>query len=137
MKLFNCIPILLLIMGLPVHAEVFKCKQASGKILYQPSPCSSGTSAQKVVTVKEMTPEQREEAKIKLKTWQDQQAVEEAAKLQAEKERQEELRKQESLELQRRRPRLCRRLSRLFLDRLRCREKRIITIPVLDKMDVV
>jgi hypothetical protein len=102
MKLFNGIPILLLMIGFPVHAEVFKCKQASGKIIYQPSPCTSGTSVQKVVSVKEMTPEQREEAKIKLKTWQDQQAVEEAAKLQAEKERQEELRKQESLELQRR-----------------------------------
>jgi hypothetical protein len=102
MKQFNYIPILLMVWGLPVNAEVFKCKQTSGKIIYQPTPCPSGTSKQGVVPVKEMTPEQVEDAKVKLKIWQDEQAANEAVKLQAEKERQEELRKQESLELQRR-----------------------------------
>ncbi len=102
MKQFNCIPILLMVLVLPVQAEVFKCKQSSGKIIYQPTPCPSGSSTQGVVPIKEMTPEQVEEAKTKLKIWQDEQTANEAVKLQVEKERQEELRKQESLELQRR-----------------------------------
>lgn len=102
MKKMAFIPVLLLFTALSGHAEVFKCKQASGKINYQPSPCPSGSTEQDVVKIKELTPEQVEDAKAKLKIWQEGQAVEEEMKRQAEKERQDESRKQESLELQRR-----------------------------------
>lgn len=102
MKRLDCIPIFLIVMAAPIYADVFKCKQTSGKISYQPTPCPSGSSAQGVVKVKEMTPEQVEEAKTKLKIWQDEQAANEVLRLREDKERREELRKQESLDLQRR-----------------------------------
>jgi hypothetical protein len=93
---------LLMALSLPAHAEVFKCKSASGKIIYQPEPCAAGTVPQGVIKVKEMTPEEAEEAKAKLNAWQGQQAADDAAKAEAEKQRQIELDRQESLELQRR-----------------------------------
>lgn len=103
MKLINSLVALFLIFNVsPARAEVFKCKQASGKVLYQSTPCASSAAQQQVVNVKEMTPEEREDAKMKLRDWQDRQAAEDAVKKQAEKERQDELMKQESLELQRR-----------------------------------
>ncbi len=102
MKQLSSIVVLFLIFIASARAEVFKCKQASGKVLYQSTPCSSGAAQQQVVNVKEMTPEEKEAARIKLKDWQDRQAAEDAVKKQAEKERQDELMKLESLELQRR-----------------------------------
>lgn len=102
MKTMNLIPIFLMVLSLSANAEVFKCKQTSGEIIYQSAQCPSTAVTQGVIKVKEMTPEQAEEAKIKLKAWQDRQAADDAAKLKAEKERQAELERQESLELQRR-----------------------------------
>jgi hypothetical protein len=104
MKHMNHIAILLSVLSLSVtaNAEVFKCKQVSGKIIYQPTPCPSGATHQGVIKVKEMTPEETEEAKVRLKAWQEEQAANDAAKKEAEKQRQAELEKQESLELQRR-----------------------------------
>jgi hypothetical protein len=102
MKLFIYISLLLMSMTMTVQADVFKCKLASGKISYQVSPCPSGTAAQEVVKTKEMSAEEVEAAKTKLKAWQDEQATLEAAKKQAEKEQLEQLQREESLALQRR-----------------------------------
>ncbi len=102
MKYINFIFIALITLSLSANAEVFKCKNATGKIIYQSEPCSSGEIPQGVIKVKQMTPEETEAAKAKLKAWQEEQAVNEAAKIEAEKERQAELEIQESLALQRR-----------------------------------
>ena len=84
------------------NAEVYKCKNPSGKIIYQAEPCSTGAISQGVVDVKALTPEEAEAANQKLRTWQEQQANEEAAKKERYKERQAEMERQESLRLQRR-----------------------------------
>ncbi len=102
MKFIYQVLILILIIALPVRAEVYKCKQPSGKIGYQTSPCPAGVAVQDVVKVEEMSPEEREDAKTRLKIWQEEQAVNESAKQAADKERQEALQRQEALELQRR-----------------------------------
>lgn len=96
------IPILLMVFSLSANAEVFKCKQVSGKIIYQHIPCPSEATPQGVIKVKKMAPEATEAAKARLKAWQEEQAVNDAAKKEAEKQRQAELERQESLELQRR-----------------------------------
>lgn len=102
MKYWNLIPVLLMALSLSANADVFKCKDATGKIIYQPASCSSEAATQGVIKVKEIEPQRTEEAKAKLKVWQDEQAANDAAKLEAEKQRQAELEKQESLALQRR-----------------------------------
>jgi Domain of unknown function (DUF4124) len=102
MKMMNYIFMALIALSLSAHAEVFKCKDATGKTLYQQEPCSPGTAAQGVVKVKEMTAYEVDLAKAKLKAWQEQQAIDDVAKKAVEKERQAELERQESLELQRR-----------------------------------
>ncbi len=76
-----------------VNAEVFKCQSNLGKTIYQPEPCTHAAK-QKVIEVKEMTPEETEQAKAKLRAWQDRQAAEEAVKLAAEQERQKQLQQQ-------------------------------------------
>jgi hypothetical protein len=81
----------------PVQAEVFKCKLASGKIVYQSAPCPSETKNHDVIEIKKMTPRQIEAAENKLKAWQAQQAVEEAARVKAQKELQEEIDRQETI----------------------------------------
>ncbi len=94
--------VLLIVANLPLaYAEVFKCRLASGKTVYQPEPCSSAAS-QRIIEVEKMTPEQMEVAKRKLHSWQDQQAVEDAAKAREERMRQLDRERQESLDLQRR-----------------------------------
>lgn len=98
----NFLLMLLMVLAFSANAEVFKCKSVSGKITYQPEPCAPGSATQGVIKVKEMTPEETDLAKAKLKAWQEQQAIEEAAKKEAEKERQVELDRQMGLELQRR-----------------------------------
>jgi Domain of unknown function (DUF4124) len=93
---------LLAAVSLTANAEVFKCKNAAGKIIYQPEACSPGTATQAVIKVKETTPEEAEAAKAKLNAWQEQQAIEEAIKKEEYKERQAELERQERLQLERR-----------------------------------
>jgi hypothetical protein len=95
-------PILLFLLSLPTQADVFKCKDNTGKTIYQPDPCVSGEVTQGIIKVKPMTPEENEAAKAKLSAWQKEQAAYEAEKKAVEKERQAELEKQESLALQRR-----------------------------------
>jgi hypothetical protein len=102
MKKRGRIFVFLLLLPVSAHAEIFKCKSISGKIIYQPEPCANGTVPQAVIKVKEMTPQQIEEAKIKLKIWQEQQAADEATKKELEKQQQAGREKQEQLELQRR-----------------------------------
>jgi hypothetical protein len=102
MKNINAIFVCLILLPLLANAEVFKCKQASGKIIYQTAPCTSGAATQKVIKVKELTPEQAEEARVKLDAWKQQQAADDVTKRESEKQRQAESEKQESLELQRR-----------------------------------
>ncbi len=92
---------LILFFSLPVQSEVFKCRTALGKTIYQPEPCSPAAK-QSVIEVKEMTPEETENAKAKLRDWQDQQAVQEANKLAAEKEQQQKAEQQQLEDLQRR-----------------------------------
>jgi hypothetical protein len=81
------------------HADVYKCKLASGKIYYQSSPCpSSLTEHQKIINIKELSEQQRFEAQERLKIWQAQQAVEEAAKLKAARQLQEEQVKRDTID---------------------------------------
>jgi hypothetical protein len=102
MEHINKIPILLVVLSLSANAEIFKCKSTKGEFIYQSEPCSSDEIPQGIVKVKQMTPEETEAAKAKLKAWQEQQAIEEAEKIKAEKEQQAELERQQSLALQRR-----------------------------------
>jgi Domain of unknown function (DUF4124) len=102
MKYLPYITIPLLSLALSANAEVFKCKNTAGKIVYQSEPCASGAITQGVIKVKELTPEQAEEAKAKLAAWKQQQAIDDAAKREIAKQQQTEMQRQESLELQRR-----------------------------------
>jgi Skp family chaperone for outer membrane proteins len=103
MKYFSTI-LMLSLLGLTTKAgaEVFKCKSADKKTVYQAEPCPK-TDKQKVVAVEAQTPEQREESLTKLREWQDQQALidaENAAKAQKQQEQQQEQAKQQA-EIQR------------------------------------
>jgi hypothetical protein len=102
MKYLHYIAIPLISLALSANAEVFKCKNTAGKIVYQSEPCASGEITQGVIKVKEMTPEQAEEAKAKLEAWKQQQAIDDAAKHEIAKQQHTEMERQESLELQRR-----------------------------------
>jgi hypothetical protein len=102
MKYINNFLTLMMVLSLSAQADVFKCKQASGKIAYQSEPCPSNAATQGVVKVKQMTPEETEAAKAKLNAWQQQQAIQDLEKRAAERERQADLDRQQSLELQRR-----------------------------------
>ena len=89
--------ILLIQVTSPAFSDVIKCKLASGKIEYQSTPCSSTAVSQAKVEIKKMDPLQVEEAKNKLKAWQAEQAANEAAKIKADKELQEERNRQETI----------------------------------------
>lgn len=98
MKKFTPIIILLLAaISLPVSAEVIKCKLASGKIVYQMSPCPSETVGQAIVEIKKEDPRRLEEAQIKLKAWQAEQEANEASKITAAKILQEESDRRETI----------------------------------------
>lgn len=100
MKILSYISILLMALSVSAYAEIYKCSDTSGVITYQPVPCPINKKPQGVV--KEITPEEAEAAKAKLKAWQDKQAADEAAKLKAQKEQDEDIDRHESLEYQRR-----------------------------------
>jgi len=102
MKILSYIAILLMPITFSANAEVYKCKHVSGEISYQSEPCPSNEIPKGVVKVKELTPEEAEAAKAKLKAWHDKQAADEAAKLKAQKEQEEDSHIHESLEYQRR-----------------------------------
>lgn len=97
MKKVILIIFLLLAFTTPAQAEVFKCKLASGNIVYQSMPCPPVAVDQDIVEIKKLSPRQVEEAKTKLKTWQAQQAAEDEAKIKSAKELQEEIDRQETI----------------------------------------
>jgi len=86
-----------LMVTLATHAEVYKCKLASGKITYQSTPCPVSEN-QKVIEIKKQSPEEILEAQKRLKAWQTQQEAEEAAKIKAAKELHEEKVRQENID---------------------------------------
>ena len=88
---------LMITMASPAFSEVIKCELASGKIVYQSTPCSSNAVSQDKVEIKQLDPRQLEEAQNKLKVWQAEQAANEAAKIKADKELQEERDRQETI----------------------------------------
>lgn len=102
MNIIKYLPFLLMTLSLPAHAEIFKCKDASGKINYQSLPCSSATTTQGVIKVKELDPQADKKAEEKLKAWEEEHAAKEAAEMEEAKQRQIELDRKESLEIQRR-----------------------------------
>ncbi len=101
MNIKPCIFFLMITGSFCVNAEVFKCQSSVGKTIYQPEPCSH-TAKQKVIEVNEMTPEETEQAKAKLRAWQDRQAAEEAVKLAAEQERHKQMEQQQAQDAQQR-----------------------------------
>jgi hypothetical protein len=65
--------------------------------VYQPTPCSSAAVSQGKVEIKQLSSHELEEAQNKLKAWQAQQAANDAAKIKADKELQEEMDRQETI----------------------------------------
>ncbi len=98
----NAYYLVLLTLSFTVQAEVFKCKLASGKIVYQSGACAKNTVQAGKVKVQKLSPEEAAAAKAKMEAWQQQQAAEDALQKDADKAQQAELQQQESLDLQRR-----------------------------------
>lgn len=102
MKIISSISTFLMVLSVSAYAEIYKCEDTSGVITYQPEPCPINKKPKGVVQLKKITPEEAEAAKAKLKAWQDQQAADEAARLKALKEQDEDIDRHQSLEYQRR-----------------------------------
>ncbi|MDO9163192.1 MAG: hypothetical protein Q8N35_06900 [Methylococcaceae bacterium] len=94
--------ILSMALSYSANAAVFKCELASGKVIYQASPCPKTAASQNIVEIKLIDPQRAEEAKAKLQAWKEEQAIKEAARNELEKQRKIESDRQESLVLQRR-----------------------------------
>lgn len=103
MRIIKSIFFLLILITLSANAEVFKCKSATGEIIYQPAPCTSGEIPEGKLKIKEMTPEEVEKAKALRKAEEEEEASYDAEKAKAEKQRQLELEQQEKLDLEQRR----------------------------------
>ena len=72
--------LLLLAMTGVAHAEVYKCYTASKQVIYQPTPCSTGTDNKNIVNIEKLNPRQLEEAQNRLKaTEAERQAMDKAA----------------------------------------------------------
>lgn len=97
MKKIIAMIFLLMTISSPAVSEIIKCKLASGKVVYQSTPCSSSAVSQGKVDIKPVDPIKEEEAQRKLKAWQAEQAANEAAKIKAAKELQVELDRQETI----------------------------------------
>lgn len=94
--------ILLMALSCSANAAVFKCELASGKVIYQATPCPKTGAIQNIVEIERIDPQRAEEARAQLQAWKEEQAVKEAARNELEKQRKIEADRQESLELQRR-----------------------------------
>ncbi|HEY8095624.1 MAG TPA: DUF4124 domain-containing protein [Methylobacter sp.] len=80
------------------HAdEVFKCQLESGKTVYQSLPCGSAVK-QKAIEIQKPDPHKIAEEEAKLKAWEEDFTKREEARIQAEKEQQEELDRKASVE---------------------------------------
>jgi len=77
--------------------EVFKCQLKSGKTVYQSLPCESAVK-QKAIEIQTPDPHKIAEEEAKLKAWEEDFAKREEARIQAEKEQQEELDRKASIE---------------------------------------
>ena len=77
--------------------EVFKCQLASGKTVYQSTPCESAVK-QQTIEIQSSDPHKVAEAEAKLKAWQDDFAEREAARIEAEQQQQAELDRKASVE---------------------------------------
>lgn len=100
MKKITFILVLLTAMISSIQAatyEVFKCKLASGKIVYQSLPCPKTAVKQKRVELEKMDPRKAAAAEQQLMEWQAEYAAREAAAMQLKKERQQELDRQEAV----------------------------------------
>lgn len=82
--------ILLAITASAVQAEVFKCTLASGAAEYQPTPCITPKTQQKIVDVKPLSPQQEEQARLKLQEWYKKQETHDTTKKHLKKDRQAE-----------------------------------------------
>lgn len=91
------IVILLALLGVSARAEVIKCQLQSGKIIYQSKPCEAAVK-QQAIDIKKPDPRKVAEGEAKLKTWKEDYANREAARLKAEKELQAELDRKASVE---------------------------------------
>jgi hypothetical protein len=89
--------IFLITISSPAVSDIIKCKLSSGKVVYQSTPCSGAAVSQGKVDIKPPDPIKEQEAERKLKAWQAEQAANEAAKIKAAKELQEELDRQETI----------------------------------------
>lgn len=88
---------LLALLSSSSHAEVFKCLLASGKTVYQSTPCQSAVK-QKTIEIQKIDPRKVAEEEAKLKAWQEDFAKREEARIKAEKELQAELDRKASLD---------------------------------------
>jgi len=79
------------------HAEVFKCLLASGKTVYQSTPCQSAVK-QEAIDIQKSDPRKVAEEEAKLKAWQEDFAKREEARIEAEKELQAELDRKAALD---------------------------------------
>jgi len=88
--------LLLTVITSSVHAEIFKCKSATGKIEYQSMPCPP-TAHQQVIEIKKEDPRRLAEAQARFKAWQAEQEVLKEKERKEARERQEELDRQEAI----------------------------------------
>jgi hypothetical protein len=95
----NLIVFILFTLLMPsVHAEVFKCTGVDQETVYQPKPCGASVTAQKQLTIKSLSPEETEAAEARLKAWKEDFTKREAAELKAQKEQQEALDRQATVD---------------------------------------
>ncbi|MDP1774272.1 MAG: hypothetical protein Q8L15_18545 [Methylobacter sp.] len=81
---------LALIAAFPAKAEVFKCKSGESKTIYQPNPCATDESGNRI-EIKQLSREKTAQAEAKLKAWYAERDAKELANYKAWQE--EELRK--------------------------------------------
>lgn len=89
--------IVLSLLGLSAHAEVFKCELKSGKTVYQSTPCEAAIK-QQAIEIQKTDPRKVAEEEAKLKAWKEDFAKREEARIKAEKEQQAELDRKASVE---------------------------------------
>jgi len=82
----------------PAQAEIFKCRVAEQKTIYQSVPCPDDAVNQQIIEIKKPDPARVTEAEARLKVWQAEQDVKEAEKRKAQKERQEALDRQAAID---------------------------------------
>ncbi|TAN65664.1 MAG: DUF4124 domain-containing protein [Methylobacter sp.] len=89
---------LLILLASSVHAaEVFKCQLASGKTVYQSTPCQSAVK-QQAIEIQDSDPHKVAEEEAKLKAWKEDFTARKEATIKAEKELQAERDRRASVE---------------------------------------